>query len=183
MTKVRSPVARAALAGALIGVLLTTSLLTLIFPPAYLGGAAREDSPLATPTPFDPQQKPDRSQNKERPKEGSLDEHVRRCRRVARDLPQAQVIHDQDVRTVVGSAVPVRAAVTLKVALPADIVLPPRAGTGTSTERVRVSCRLEAALNGDPTGSEVSPGGWQRQSFLTDETVRWIWLCNQNGRE
>ncbi|MFK5635982.1 hypothetical protein ACI3EQ_15510 [Ornithinimicrobium sp. LYQ103] len=88
-------------------------------------------------------------------------------------MSDARVIFEPTVKMTSGESSVVAFAVTLDQTTPADEILQ---RPGPQEEfGYRVSCRVQALLEGSPYEFEISEGDWVDRSFVTTDTARWSW--------
>jgi hypothetical protein len=105
-----------------------------------------------------------------------LDEYVRRCRGVTKDLSPALVVWQPTYRMTVGREAAINVAITLRTsALPSQVL--PGANSPTA-ESVLVACRVTGVLRIDTAAFSVADDTPLAQSvkILSSEDARWHWL-------
>ena len=101
-----------------------------------------------------------------------LADYIDRCRRLNRDFEEANVVYNQVERMRHSNAQTVEVAITLRTDLPPQEILESGEAIGF---RARVSCIVEARLDGADEEFKIQEGGWRSQSLLTSPTARWTW--------
>jgi hypothetical protein len=104
----------------------------------------------------------------------TLDDYVKKCRQLDRELRLGRVVYSNELHMVRGNSAMVRAAVALDETGPSARLLP---GSGPSASvPILVSCHVEAQLAGDPNVFTIGDTKWQSRSLLTSSTAEWYWF-------
>ena len=138
-----------------------------VSPPTF-GSPPAPGSPPGPGSPYDPGS-PDYYPREEVP---GLADYIEACRRLNRDLEEANVVYKDTESMRRADAHIIEAAATLRTKVPPQEILESEGAVGS---RVRVSCKVEAELRGAESDFDIQQSGWQRRSLLTSPTARWTW--------